>query len=111
LDEVVPKGALRRLRTFRRSVERQFPGRIIEILLFGSRARGDSRPDSDYDVAVLIRNLEDRRAVDHALTDLAYPHILAGVHIRPVALPETYLTVPQRGTLALRIAQDGVAIH
>lgn len=26
-------------------------------MLFGSRARGDSRPDSDYDVAVFIEGL------------------------------------------------------
>lgn len=26
------------------------------IVLFGSRARGDAKPDSDYDVAVFIRD-------------------------------------------------------
>ncbi len=29
-------------------------------MLFGSRARGDARPDSDYDVAVFPRDMEDR---------------------------------------------------
>ncbi|WP_288005044.1 nucleotidyltransferase domain-containing protein [Thermofilum sp.] len=34
------------------AVFKQYPG-IIAVLLFGSRARGDYRPDSDYDIAVL----------------------------------------------------------
>lgn len=29
--------------------------RLIELRLFGSRARGESRPDSDYDVLVVLR--------------------------------------------------------
>lgn len=29
---------------------------LDRVVLFGSRARGDFRPDSDYDVAVFIRN-------------------------------------------------------
>jgi hypothetical protein len=38
------------------------PGRIEDVLLFGSRARGDAERGSDYDVAVLVRNLSDRPA-------------------------------------------------
>jgi uncharacterized protein len=29
-------------------------------VLFGSRARGDARPDSDYDVAVFLKDLAGR---------------------------------------------------
>lgn len=31
--------------------------RIDRIVLFGSRARGDARPDSDYDLAVFLKGL------------------------------------------------------
>jgi len=29
---------------------------LERVILFGSRARGDARPDSDYDVAVFLRD-------------------------------------------------------
>jgi len=32
--------------------------RLERVVLFGSRARGDARPDSDYDVAVFLKDLE-----------------------------------------------------
>jgi uncharacterized protein len=34
----------------------------VRIVLFGSRARGDARPDSDYDLLVILDEVEDRRA-------------------------------------------------
>ena len=34
--------------------------RIERVVLFGSRARGDARKESDYDVAVFLNNLTDR---------------------------------------------------
>ncbi|MGA8193772.1 MAG: nucleotidyltransferase domain-containing protein [Acetobacteraceae bacterium] len=38
-------------------------------VLFGSRARGDARPDSDYDVAVFLRDMADRFAEMDRLAD------------------------------------------
>ena len=43
------------LTRFSAAVRAAYGGRIERIVLFGSRARGDHRPDSDYDVAVFIR--------------------------------------------------------
>lgn len=34
--------------------------RLSRVVLFGSRARGDALPDSDYDVAVFLAPLGDR---------------------------------------------------
>jgi len=36
--------------------------RIERVLLYGSRARGDASTDSDYDVAVFLKELSDRWA-------------------------------------------------
>lgn len=33
--------------------------RILEIYLFGSRARDDWRPDSDYDILIVLESRED----------------------------------------------------
>jgi uncharacterized protein len=44
-----------------------FGARLVSALLFGSRARGDHRPDSDYDVAVFLdgyHHATDREALD-----------------------------------------------
>jgi uncharacterized protein len=38
--------------------------------LYGSRARGDARPDRDYDVAVFLRDMRDRVAELYRLADL-----------------------------------------
>ena len=38
-------------------------GDIVELYLYGSRARGDHRPDSDYDVFVVLHE-RTRDAVD-----------------------------------------------
>jgi uncharacterized protein (UPF0332 family)/predicted nucleotidyltransferase len=35
-----------------------FGARLVSALLFGSRARGDHRPDSDYDVAVFLEGYD-----------------------------------------------------
>ena len=48
------------LTRFRAALDRTYGERIERVVLFGSRARGDARPDSDYDVAVFLKDLTDR---------------------------------------------------
>jgi predicted nucleotidyltransferase len=44
------------LSRFRAALAETYGDRLERAVLFGSRARGDFQPDSDYDVAVFIRD-------------------------------------------------------
>lgn len=48
------------LRRFRAALDRVYGVRLDRAVLFGSRAQGDARPDSDYDVAVFIHDPASR---------------------------------------------------
>lgn len=114
VSEVLPPDEVQRLSAFRRSVEAVLPGSVRQVLLFGSRARGEAQPDSDYDLAVLLRNdVVGQQNVREAVFDAAYEHVLAGFFFVPVALPEDYLE-PIDGhyqtELARRIGREGIVV-
>jgi predicted nucleotidyltransferase len=44
------------LKRFRAALDRIYGDRIERVVLFGSRARGDTHADSDCDIAVFIRD-------------------------------------------------------
>jgi predicted nucleotidyltransferase len=56
---------------FRAALDALYGERIERVVLFGSRARGDAREDSDYDVAVFLKDLTDRWAELDRLADLS----------------------------------------
>jgi len=43
-----------------------------EVFLFGSRARGDNRPDSDWDILILIDNLDITNEIEDKFRDDLY---------------------------------------
>ena len=59
------------LKRFRAAVDEMYGNRVARVVLFGSRARGDAQPDSDYDVAVFLRDMPDRMADMYRLADLS----------------------------------------
>src|SRR3712207_700650 len=48
------------LRRLKAELERRYGDRLERVLLFGSRARGEARPDSDWDVAVFLRGYDGK---------------------------------------------------
>ena len=58
------------LTRFRAALDELYGARLARVVLFGSRARGDGQPDSDYDVAVFLNAMPDRWAELNRLADL-----------------------------------------
>jgi predicted nucleotidyltransferase len=48
------------LARLREALTVMYGDRLERVVLFGSRARGDARADSDYDVAVFLKTLPNR---------------------------------------------------
>jgi predicted nucleotidyltransferase len=76
------------LKRFRAAVGEVYGDRVERVVLFGSRARGDAQPDSDYDIAVFPRDMTDtdRAAEMNRLADLSTAILYDGgpfIHAMP----------------------------
>ena len=56
---------------FRAALDSAFGQRVERVVLYGSRARGDAGSDSDYDVAVFLRDMDDRWPEMKRLADIS----------------------------------------
>ena len=94
---------------FRAALEAMYGNRIERVLLFGSQARGDARPDSDYDVAVFLKDLDDRWAELDRLALLRVAFLdETGVFFD--ALPYPAQAYQERSPLMHEIRREGVAL-
>jgi uncharacterized protein len=95
---------------------REVVGRIVAafapslVLLFGSRARGDARPDSDVDLIVVWRDenppTNRSAAVRLAIGRAGFPMDLA------VATPSEFARYKEwRGHVFHTAAREGVVLH
>lgn len=96
------------IRTFKLRAQAAMPGRIAEVVLFGSRARGEADDESDWDVAVFLTG-EPGPAERRALSDVAYDLVVeTGQYIQHIPLSDQ-----QKNTDALllrNIRRDGVTV-
>jgi predicted nucleotidyltransferase len=58
------------LTRYRTALDALYGERLERVVLFGSRARGEARADSDYDIAVFLKPLPDRWTELDRLADL-----------------------------------------
>lgn len=95
------------LERFRAAVADIYGDRLERVVLFGSRARGDAQPDSDYDIAVFLRDMPDRWAELDRLAKLRVDFIDAtGAFIDAVPYPATAYS--ERSPLMHDIRREGV---
>jgi len=83
------------------------------VYLFGSRARGDARPDSDFDLAVVVPDGSQRLRIA-----MKSYESLAAVHDRTVGVDVVVLT-PQIialesdlvGSMARAVVREGISVY
>src|SRR6266850_4946046 len=102
--ELADDPIIRRIRT---SLRAMYGARIERLVLFGSRARGDAHADSDYDVAVFLKDLTDRWREHHRLADLR-TDILAETSAFLEARPFRAGSYRDRTPLMHEIRRDGI---
>lgn len=88
---------------------------VSGFILFGSRARNDFRPDSDADVAVLIKGTHgDFVGTKLAMADIAYDVLLeTGIRIQPFPIWEDEWLHPEsypNPRLLQNIEREGVRL-
>jgi uncharacterized protein len=95
------------LSRFRAALDEMYGDRIDRVVLFGSRARGDAHAESDYDVAVFLKELPDRWPELHRLADLRIKLIDdTGAFFDVLPYPSTAYS--ERSPLMREIRLDGL---
>jgi predicted nucleotidyltransferase len=96
---------------FRAWVGSRFSTRVRELVLFGSRARGQGHEDSDLDVAVVIDDLtaSEARELGYFAGDMLTAH---NVVLSPFAVSTEHMARlrSRERAIALDIARDGVPL-
>ena len=88
---------------------------VLDLMLFGSRARGDHTHESDADVAVLLRGQHQRLLPTKlAMADEAFDILLeTGIHIQPLPIWEDEWAEPDHSSnprLLKNIAREGLRL-
>jgi predicted nucleotidyltransferase len=111
LEDVVSAEDAAWLRAFRRDLAAALPGGIEAVVLFGSRARGDARHDSDYDVAVVLTgDLADDPTTQSRLSRVTFDYKVDGHDLQALPFDGSEFA-PPRSEIAMHILADGVAIQ
>ena len=91
------------LRRYKAALDEQFPGLIEELLLYGSKARGDDHPESDLDILIITRDVD--RATHHSMRWVGYM-LAAMSSALPSNMVYTRTDWDQRKTIRLPLVRE-----
>jgi predicted nucleotidyltransferase len=95
----------RALRSFKEILAAKYGPHLRSLYLFGSRARGDHRPDSDIDIAVFLDEAPDPLGEQFDLIERGYDIVLdTGVNIQPWVFAQASLSDPAHHRAALLVS-------
>jgi predicted nucleotidyltransferase len=97
------------LKRFREALAELYGPALDRVVLFGSRARGDAKDGSDYDVAVFLKETTDLWAEWDRLADLRVRFLDAGGPFVE-AVPFHVTDFDRRTPLMHEIRKDGVIL-
>jgi uncharacterized protein len=95
------------LARLREALDEMYGNRLERVVLFGSRARGDAHAESDYDVAVFLRDMADRFAEMNRLADLS-TDIIGETGEFVHAMPYRAEAYDERTPLMREIRREGI---
>ena len=83
-----------------------------QIILYGSEARGDARPDSDIDLLILLDESEITPEREMEIIRLLYRvELMTGVIINPMVLPqEKWTNRPFQTPFSINVMNEGIAL-
>ncbi len=91
----------------RATLAEMYGPRLERAVLYGSRARGDAEVDSDYDVAVFLKDLTNRIAESNRIA-LAVSDILSETGMVIHAMPFSEGAYKERTMLMHEIRREGL---
>lgn len=100
------------LQIIKKTIQEIVGENLSRIILFGSRARGDNRPDSDYDLLIELRTEIDRaRYVElytSVVSNLALKRIFVDLLFRSKSSLDQFQNV--KGTVLYKAVKEGIPI-
>ncbi len=111
MNNYLSKTEKKAIQEFKEKITRYFNEEILELKLFGSKARGDSREDSDIDILIVLKSYSRKK--ENYIIDLAVkllfkyrvdisPHIYSEKQfLQYKKIPSIFLQIIEREAILL----------